>query len=344
MLTVNPLTAILLGIVVVALIVVALHPRRGVLARLRAARRMSERVMREDALKYIHNCEMEGRPPSAESLAGALGISVDAATTLLESLAQREMLQFDNSLPRLTALGRDTALHILRAHRLWERYLADNTGYDQLEWHGQADRLEHQLAPDEVEALAERLDNPTYDPHGDPIPTREGEIGPVPSLSLPQAKLDRPLRITHIEDEPETVYAQIAAEGLYPGMDIRLIESTPRRVRFWAAGDQHVLAPIVASNISVQSLSEGGAPAEQGEPLSRLRQGEEGQVVQLSPACRGLERRRLLDLGLVPGTHVRAEFTGPGGDPRAYRIRGALIALRKEQADLILVQPEGSPS
>ena len=56
-----------------------------------------------------------------------------------------------------------------------------------------------------------------------------------------------------------------------------------------------------------------------------------------SPACRGVQRRRLFDLGLIPGTVVRAEFTGPGGDPTAYDIRGATIALRRQQAEQILV-------
>jgi DtxR family Mn-dependent transcriptional regulator len=63
-------------------------------------------------------------------------------------------------------------------------------------------------------------------------------------------------------------------------------------------------------------------------------------VVRLSAACQGLQRRRLLDLGVVPGTRVTAEFASPGGDPIAYRIRGALIALRRVQAELIQVDAE----
>ena len=62
-------------------------------------------------------------------------------------------------------------------------------------------------------------------------------------------------------------------------------------------------------------------------------------MTSISPACRGVERRRLLDLGLVPGTRVTAEFTSPAGDPVAYRVRGALIALRNQQADMIYVEP-----
>ena len=73
------------------------------------------------------------------------------------------------------------------------------------------------------------------------------------------------------------------------------------------------------------------------ERLSGLDLGEQGTVVAISPALRGPERRRMLDLGLLPGTVVTAEIRSPGGDPTGYRIRGAVIALRQEQADQIRI-------
>ena len=73
--------------------------------------------------------------------------------------------------------------------------------------------------------------------------------------------------------------------------------------------------------------------------LSSLHVGQQATVTDISPGCRGVERRRLLDLGLVPGTMVKAEFTSPAGDPVAYRVRGALIALRAQQAEMIHIAP-----
>jgi len=141
------------------------------------------------------------------------------------------------------------------------------------------------------------------------------------------------------------VYAQLVAEGLYPGQTVRLIEVSPQRVRFWANGDprsvaagagEHVLAPIVADNISVAPIrSEAVAAEPAGESLHALKPGEKAAVVRISPRCRGSERRRLMDLGLLPGTIVEAELVSPGGDPTAYRVRGAVVALRKEQAQFI---------
>ena len=71
--------------------------------------------------------------------------------------------------------------------------------------------------------------------------------------------------------------------------------------------------------------------------LSSIAPGESAEVVALAATCRGAQRRRLLDLGLVPGTRVTSELRGPSGDPTAYRIRGALIALRRDQAHHIFV-------
>ena len=151
-------------------------------------------------------------------------------------------------------------------------------------------------------------------------------------------QMSQPLLIVHIEDEPEAVYAQILAEDLHPGMEIQLIEVSPQRVRFWAGGDEHLLAPIVSANISVRPIPDVEQEKAPGERLSQLRQGEKAEVLEILSGVRGSERRRLLDLGLLPGTVVTAELTSPQGDPKAYRVRDALIALRAEQAERISIR------
>ncbi len=73
--------------------------------------------------------------------------------------------------------------------------------------------------------------------------------------------------------------------------------------------------------------------------LGDLKLGQQGKVVNIASICQGAERRRFMDLGIVPGTVIEAELTSPSGDPTAYKIRGALIALRREQAQLINITP-----
>lgn len=334
----NPWIGLIVLVFVTATSLLLFWPEWGFFWRWQQARQMTVRVLSEDALKHIYKCEAEGRRPTVQSVAGVLHITVDSATDLLSRMESRQLLKRTGSEFLLTPEGRDYALHIIRTHRLWERYLAEKTGFAETEWHGQAERFEHTLSPAEANDLSAQLGYPTHDPHGDPIPTAAGEVIPPQGQPLTAMSIEQPGRIVHLEDEPEAVYAQLVAEGLYPGMEVRLIEFSPQRVRFWANDDEHVLAPIVASNISVMPLPRREASeAMSGEPLSNLKPGERGKILSLSRACRNIERRRLMDLGIVPGTAITAEMSSPNGDPTAYRIRGALIALRQEQAGLIRI-------
>jgi len=336
----DPLTALLIASALAGVTAVIFWPEHGLLAHWRRDRKMSERVRSEDTLKHIHKFEMEGRRPTVESIAGALHINLNETAELLTRMQANGLLRLEQGEIRLTPQGREAALHIIRAHRLWERYLAEETGVAEMEWHGQAEQFEHRLSPDQVNALAAQLGHPTHDPHGDPIPTAAGDLvkhGGRPLTALP---IDTPATIVHLEDEPEVVYAQLVAEGLHLGMPVRVIESSPERIRFWADGDEHLLAPIVARNISVLPQPEPVEPTLPPgcEQLSHLEPGETAEVVAISQACRGAERRRFMDLGILPGTKITAEMRSPGGDPTAYIIRGALIALRREQANLIHVR------
>jgi DtxR family Mn-dependent transcriptional regulator len=318
--------------------VALLWPRHGLLARWLAGRRLGVRAIREDAIKHILKREVNQSEPTIESLAGHLQVSPNRAAALLDDLEKGGLVSFEGGRIRLKPAGRDMALHVIRAHRLWESYLSEETGIAEAEWHRRAERKEHLLSPGEADALAARLGNPKFDPHGDIIPAPGQPMPADLGMPLNAAALNEPLRVTHVEDEPPAVYAQLTALGIRPGMRGVLIEKLPHRIRFWADGNSHVLAPLVANNISVEQLVDCAAKDLLDEEyLSALKIGQRGRVLGLSPACRGPERRRLLDLGFVPGTEVMAEMQSPGGDPTGYRVRGTLIALRSEQAGLIRV-------
>jgi DtxR family Mn-dependent transcriptional regulator len=338
---IDPAISLIITLVVVFTSWVVFQPERGWFWQWQHGQKLSAKVLQEDALKHIHQCEIHGDKPSVNSIAGALKVSPDEVTRVITNLEAHELLLFEGGDIRLTPAGREYALRMIRAHRLYERYLADETGYEETEWHDRAEHFEHTLTTESVNALASHLGNPTYDPHGDPIPTANGQMVYLERTLLTNLQLDKPARIVHLEDEPETVYAQIVAEGLHVGQAVRLIESSPQRVRFWADGDEHVVAPIVAANVAVAKMSEAPQQVQvKGEALSSLRPGESGRVVQLSYRIRGAERRRLMDLGVLPGTMVSNEMSSAAGDPSAYRIRDAMIALRKSQADLILIDKE----
>lgn len=335
----QPIIALLAAAGVLLLALSLFWPNGGLVGRWQRYKHLTSRELAEDGLKHLYKAELKGEKPSLQSLAGALAVSADRAAHLVAEMEEGELLTCEGGEIRLTPQGREHALQVIRAHRLWERFLAEQTGYDEAEWHGQAEQREHQISAADLEALSARLGNPSHDPHGDPIPTSSGEIVPHGGVPLTALKLDQTARIVHVEDEPEAIFAQLVAEGITPGMTVRLTEIGSQRVRFWTNGDEHVLAPIVAANISVTPSPPPEVETSQaGERLTTLKIGEQAHVTHLSARCRGPERRRFLDMGILPGTEIQAELVSPSGDPVAYRIRGALIALRSEQANLIYVE------
>lgn len=317
-----------------------LWPETGLWARLRRGRSYAQRVLREDALKHLYKHTKGDSWPTLESIAGALQITTNEVTQVLLELETTGLVERIQDRYQLTWEGEQYALHIIRAHRLWERYLADHTGFSEMEWHRQAERMEHQMTVEDVASLSTRLGHPTHDPHGDPIPTSSGELFPLPGQSLTVASSFQTLRIVHIEDEPEVLYAQILAEGLHPGDVLQVVSNTPQAICLETQGREIHLAPIVAGNIQVEVVEKEDLQDHTvHQRLSSLQLGESAVIQQLSPALRGLERRRLLDLGFLPGTSIEVELQSPSYDPVGYRVRGTLVGLRREQAEHIWIQP-----
>ena len=336
---IDPGFALLVFAVAAVCAAALLWPRNGLLARALGAARMTERVRIEDALKHLFNCEYLALPSTLESLAGGLGMRRGRARRLVARLCELGLAEAGGNGVSLTGPGRSYALRVVRTHRLWERYLADRTGVAEADWHAQAEVREHRMSEAETDALAARLGHPRFDPHGDPIPTARGEVPPRTGVALTQLRAGAGARIVHLEDEPREIYLELLAEGLSPGMEIRVADVSPTGVRFLLHGTEHLLDPVAAASVTVEPAEDMVVPSEPPRTLAELALGETGVVDRIAPACQGPARRRLLDLGVVPGTPVRATLRGAGGDPTAYQIRGATIALRREQASRVEIAP-----
>jgi DtxR family Mn-dependent transcriptional regulator len=336
----NPFEALIVGLLLIGLGLILFWPQQGLIATWRKLQQKSPKVLGEDALKFIFETNARGHKPTLQEVAGILRLNGPQAERLMQAMQDQDFIQVEEGALRLTQEGERYALRVIRAHRLWERYLAEESGYQAAEWHTQAELYEHRLSPEEANSLSARLGHPTHDPHGDPIPTRSGEWVDPGGIALASLSPGETARITHIEDEPECVYDQLIAQGLYPGLEIQILEKSTQGIRFQANRTELALASLLAGNVSVIPIPQKiEIEAQVGDPLSVLRPGERGRVVSISPGCHGPERRRLMDLGILPDTLITAELKSPSGDPTAYRIRGALIAIRKDQASLIRIQP-----
>lgn len=296
------------------------------------------RVRLEDALKHLLECDESGRGATVESLAGAMAQPRGKSAETLSLLRTRGLATASGDAHFLTEDGRLYALHVVRTHRLYETWLSRETSTPAVEWHREAHKAEHHMDAATVDALADRLNNPRFDPHGDPIPTREGEMPHRLLTSLASWPDGKPACIVHIEDEPESLFRQTQALGFAPSTRIEGIRHLEDgSIDCLVEGRTISIPGAVASLIHVATPQPDEEPPADLGRLADLPVGGEALIYGLAPSCTGPERRRLLDLGVVPSTPIRCEFASPFGTPRSYSIRGALIALRDHQAERILI-------
>lgn len=325
------LAAFLVGLLVLA-------PRYGLLALWRGWRASQAHEQAENALKHLLSQSAGGHAATLASLQGALRSSDRTLLAVMSRLERDELVRTEGDRFLLTPEGERLAVHVVRAHRLWELYLTDELGVPVGQVHARAERAEHRLSPADADRLSAAMGHPETDPHGDPIPTREGEFRGEPGVPLSGWPIGAPARVVHLEDEPPLAFAQLVALGLRLGQVVRVLEVSPTRLVLSDGENEFALAPMLAGNVHVTAAAKDASAGESIRRLSDVASGHLAEVVSLDPACRGFMRRRLLDLGFTPGARVRPDLTTFAGDPRAYRVRGTTIALRREQSERVLVK------
>jgi DtxR family Mn-dependent transcriptional regulator len=327
-----------MSVLVAAIVLVILGLSvRPLTRRIRRRQTLRARTRVEDALKHLSEQEYRGRRASFASLKGALRLNDRELMRLLGGMQHQGLLRTAGQEFLLTEDGTRVARQIVRAHRLLERYFADEAGLPLGSIHAVAERQEHVLTPAQVDALSASLGHPRLDPHGDPIPGRDGEVSPPADTPVTGWPVGQFGRITHLEDEPPLAYAQILAEGLSIGQVVKVVETGPDRVVLTDGEHDYRLAPAVAANVFVAPAP--AAVASGLIPLANLSDGCAAEIVSLDESCQGFNRRRLMDLGFTPGARLTAALSTFVGDPRGYRVRGTLVALRQDQARQVLVRP-----
>jgi manganese transport protein len=303
----------------------------GVIIRLR---RQKQRVvlgldeLSEDVLKALYHLTREQAQVRKNDLVRATEIQSQRLPMVLIELERRGWARLQEGVILMLPAGERRALELIRAHRLWERYLAEKEGFALNALHAEAMRREHKTSAEEADRLEVELGFPRVDPHGDPIPAR-GEILAQHAEGTPLSRWQehRPGRVTHVEDEPPELLTQILLLGLTPGAQVEVDERKPGRVLVWSGRQRLALAPAVAERVFVVD-----APAE-STPLSELELGQAGTVLSLSDTL-------VLDeqwgkAGLLPGAEIAYIRADPLGDPVTYRVNGNEIILTRGQANQI---------
>ena len=214
----------------------------------------------EDYIKAIYKAGQDSSEVSTLDVAARMQVSAAAVSKMLKRLTE---LRLVDHAPyhgvHLTPAGEKMALEIIRHHRLLELYLVQALGYEWDEVHEEAERLEHHISEEFEERIDALLGHPTACPHGDPIPTRDGLIAQVSTLTLAQQHTPAALTIRRVADEDAALLRHLKQLGLLPGTAIEFVEQEPFGGAFLVrvGGTIARVAPQAAEHIFVVNSESG---------------------------------------------------------------------------------------
>lgn len=182
----------------------------------------------EDYLKTIYQFTGDQERVSTSKLAREMNCTAASVTNMLQKLSDLKLVKYEPYQGvELTSAGRKVALEILRLHRLLELYLAEVLGYSWDKVHAEADRLEHVVSEEFEEKIDAALGHPSVDPHGDPIPTKEGHVETPSSRTLWEASDGETVKISRVSDRDPEVLRYLAKIGIFPDVELSVVRKAP---------------------------------------------------------------------------------------------------------------------
>lgn len=182
----------------------------------------------EDYLKAIYEVELAGGSVSTNELAQRLGVAPASVSGMVRRLSQQGLVRHERYRGvRLTQAGRAAALRTLRRHRVIEAYLVQVLGYSWDSVHAEAERLEHAASDELVDRMATAIGEPHTDPHGAPIPTREGRVDETRHGTLADLRTGERGRLIRVADEDPALLRYLGMLGLRPGVVVTVSEQAP---------------------------------------------------------------------------------------------------------------------
>jgi DtxR family Mn-dependent transcriptional regulator len=182
----------------------------------------------EDYLKAIYELESSGEPAETNAIARTLNIAPASVSGMIRRLADQGLITHERYHgARLTTAGRRAALKTLRRHRVIESYLTSALGYSWDRVHDEAERLEHAASDELIDRMAEAIGEPETDPHGAPIPTREGRLQERTLVTLASLEAGESARIERVSDKNGERLRYLAELGILPGEVVTVAAREP---------------------------------------------------------------------------------------------------------------------
>jgi DtxR family Mn-dependent transcriptional regulator len=212
----------------------------------------------QDYAKAIYTLEAREGAVSTTALAERLEVQPGSVSGMLRKLADLGLVEHERYRGvRLTERGRAVALEVIRHHRLLELFLVESLGMSWDEVHAEAEVLEHVLSEGLEELIAAKLGDPTLDPHGDPIPSRELTIADDQTGALYDLEPGREATFVRVSDADPAMLRFLAERGIAPGAQLEVVERQPFDGPLYVrAGDEvHVLGATLARAMRVSEHS-----------------------------------------------------------------------------------------
>jgi DtxR family transcriptional regulator, Mn-dependent transcriptional regulator len=210
----------------------------------------------QDYAKAIYTLESSHGAASTTELAALLEVRPGSVSGMLRKLSELGLVEHERYHGvRLTERGRRVALEVIRHHRLVELFLVESLGMTWDEVHAEAEVLEHALSEELEELIAAKLGNPTVDPHGDPIPSRELELAETSSQTLAELDPGDVATFVRISDSDPDMLRFLGERGIVPGATLELVERQPFDGPLFVLvdGETHVLGSMLARAMRVEA-------------------------------------------------------------------------------------------
>ena len=182
----------------------------------------------EDYLKVIFELETAGDAAGTNEIASQLGVAPASVSGMVRRLVEQRLITHERYRGvRLTRDGRRAALRTIRRHRVIEAYLTQALDYPWDLVHDEAERLEHAASDELVDHMAAAIGEPATDPHGAPIPTREGALRERQLISLGDVQIGRRVRVERVGDRDPGQLRYLAELGIKPGTRVEVSSRAP---------------------------------------------------------------------------------------------------------------------
>jgi len=179
----------------------------------------------QDYLKGIYHLQHHGSV-ATNDLARHLDVSAASVTSMIRKLHDLQLVRHEAYRGvELTPAGRKVALELIRHHRLIETYLAEALGYAWHEVHAEAEKLEHHISEEFEDRIAAILGHPQYDPHGDPIPSKDGRLPQVSTTRLSEVPTGSTVRIRRVSDHDAAMLQTLTKNGIALGSELEIIKT-----------------------------------------------------------------------------------------------------------------------